>query len=482
MIKSIKLKLWLTLFVTLLLSLGALLGVTYFSMKQRFLDYATGQILDRLAPLEQAVIAVYNEGDSLAPFIDAPSRWTQLRDTTYRQYLQEQQRRPMAPFDPQRRDLSTRESIEKELQHNQRAFFQYLVLYDPNKKAVAGRMKDGAKYVLRSLSTDEGVIAYIGYVKPKDVLRSVDKLFVDQQIRVFGILSLLMVFAALLVTIVMSRWLVNPLTRLSKNAKRVAMGDFSARIDLRADDELGRLCHNFDEMTRSLEKNELTRKQWVADISHEMRTPLSVLKAQIEAMEDGIREASSANLRLLSRNVDSLSLIINDLYELSLADLGELTLHKKRFDLLGLVIQLLAEFSDKFKQKQISVIAPAKEQGAVEIFADKNRIKQVLINLLENSYRYTNSGGGLRVRLNQQQTTIVIEIEDSAPGVPQNKIARIYDRLYRLESSRNRETGGAGLGLSICKGFIDAHGGTIEASSSELGGLKQTITLPQDVT
>lgn len=476
MIKSIKLKLWITLFVALLISLGSLLALTYLSVKQRFLDYATSQILERLEPLEQSIIDVYISADSLYPFTETPSRWNQLRDASYRQYLRDQNRR--AALVQRRADWSEREILEEQLQPDQRAFFQHLVLFDQQRQLVAGRLKEDARYVLRELPYENQIIAHIGYIRPKAFLRSVDKLFLDQQIRSFGTLSIVMVFAALLVTLIVSRWLVKPMSLLASSAKRVAAGDFSVRVGLAGDDELGTLCQDFDEMARSLEHNEITRRQWVADISHEMRTPLSVLKAQIEAMQDGIRSLDSDSLQLLKRNVDSLSGIIDDLYELSLADLGELTLYKTSFSAVDLWQAQLAEFAAKLESKHLDASFNCPD-GQLAMYADEKRLRQLIVNLLENSYRYTDSPGRIHVTLTKDNGTIIMEIEDSSPAVPESALPHIFDRLYRLESSRNRETGGAGLGLSICKSIVEAHEGSIVASLSALGGLKQTIRIPE---
>lgn len=474
MIKSIKLRLWLTIFATLVLSLGTLLTLSYLSVKQRFMDYATQQILERLEPLEQAVIAVYSESLSLNAFKDAPSRWTQLRDATYRQYLQDQNRRTPEILDPKRQDWSERESLEKKLQPDQRAFFQHLVLFDEHKKPIAGRLKEDAHYIFRDLNYANKVIAHIGYIKPNAFLRTVDQLFVDQQIKTFAFLSLAMVFAALLVTLLVSRWLVKPLSLLALSAKRVSAGDFSVRVNSSGNDELGKLCQDFDDMVLSLKKNETLRKQWVADISHEMRTPLSVLKAQIEAMEDGIRSASPENIQLLKRNVNSLSSIIDDLYELSLADIGALTLYKEVIDFNQVVQEVADEFEQKFSTKGIALSLSCRPQKAY-LNADKKRLKQALVNLLENSYRYTNDNGQVIIAVTSSDQSICLTIDDSEPGVPEDMLEKIYDRLFRIEASRNRETGGAGLGLCICKEITQAHNGDIRANHSPLGGLRQTL-------
>lgn len=479
MIKSIKLKLWLTFFVSLVFSLGSLLVLTHYSVKQRFLDYATDQILERLEPLEVAVAEVFSKNQSLKPFLQDPEQWEELQNATYRQYMRHQRFRTSTALGPKQQDWSARQSIEKKLQANQRAFFLDLILVDTKKNLVSGILKDNANYAFRQITLDGELIAYIGYNKPKAFLRSVDKLFVDQQLNVFGMLSVVMVFAALVITMFVARWLVTPLSKLSYNAKKLAQGDFSVRMNSTADDELGTLCQNFDEMARTLEKNEITRKQWVADISHEMRTPLSVLKAQIEAMQDGIRAASQENLNLLKRNVDSISLIVDDLYELSLVDVGALTFHKSDTDLSELIREIVGEFEEKMSQKGLNIHCDKVPMSAHYCYVDKKRIKQLVTNLLENSFRYTDAPGDIHLSLKQDAKQYRLTIEDSAPGVPAESLERIFDRLYRLESSRNRETGGAGLGLSICKGIAEGHGGSILAEASSIGGVKQTIFLPK---
>lgn len=477
MIKSIKLKLWLTLFITLVLSLGALLSLTYFSVKQRFLDNATQQILDRLELLEQAVLQEYKTEHTLDIFRESPARWNQLRDSTYRQYLRDQQTSPTNAFALQQKDWSERESLDNNLQPNQRAFFQHLILLDLDKKLIAGRPKENAKYVYRLLKYNDERLAYIGYIKPKAFLRSVEKLFVDQQIHTFAMLSIAMVFAALVVTLVLSRWLVAPLTHLANVAQKVATGNFSVRVDHKSNDELGHLCDNFNEMTHALEKNETIRKQWVADISHEMRTPLSVLKAQIEAMEDGIRPPTPENLQLLNKNVNAISGIIDDLYQLSLADLASLNLNKSRVNLAEMLFELSEEFLEKFSQKNIHIETKFDPHAHYTALIDVKRIQQVFTNLLENSVRYTDPDGLLRISITAKENYWQIDFEDTAPSVPNDALDKIFDRLYRVESSRNRETGGAGLGLSICESIIEAHDGKISASHSPLGGLKQSIQL-----
>ena len=478
LIKSIKFKLWLTFFITLVLSLGAVLVLTQLSVKNRFLEYATSQILQRLAPLEAAVAESYTTHHSLYQFTENPQLWSTLRDTTYREYLRLQTSRMHFKPDQQ---WNSRQALAEQIKSNQRIFFQHLVLYDHNKILIAGSEKINAQYILRDVLVDERLIGFVGYVKPEAFLSEADKLFIDQQLQSFITISIVIIFTSLLFSLWMSRWLIHPLTQLSDHAKKLAAGDFHSKITHQSKDELGELCRNFNEMAHSLRMNEEARKQWVADISHEMRTPLSVIKAQIEAMEDGIRETSPENLALLSKNTTALNTIISDLYELSLSDLGALTYTKTLVDVSLVLEDAINNFRNRAQDKKLEMIYQPHTHQSIEIFADVQRIVQLFTNILENSIRYTEAPGKIVVELTLAAPYVRIEINDSKPGVPDSSIDKIFDRLYRIDDSRNRNYGGAGLGLSICKNIVDAHNGHISASHSPLGGLNISIDLPMEI-
>lgn len=471
-------KLWLAFFVTLVIGLGAMLLLTQTSVKTHFLNYATSQILERLAPLSDAVVDTYTNHQSLSLFIENPQKWISLRDTTYRQYLRDQKSRKPFYSSPDVINWGGK-GKNKQMEANQRIFFHHLTLHAPDKSLVAGQQLADYHYALQAVISDEETIAYIGYIKPKAFLNPADQVFVDQQLRSFTIISGVMVFASLIIAGVIARWLASPLSQLSVNAKKVTAGDFSTRTPIKRNDEVGELCASFNEMATTLEKNEAQRKQWVADISHELRTPLSVLKAQIEAMEDGIREANPSNLKLLRKNVDALNLLVNDLYDLSLADMGALTYHKVEANLNKILQETCEDFIPKAENKSLNLRYTNDNQTSPLIAnIDKTRFRQLLRNLLENSLRYTDSPGDIQVSIHKQDEMAIIAIEDSPPSIPQDSIEKIFDRLYRVESSRSRNEGGAGLGLSICKNIVDAHHGEIFAEPSTLGGVSIKITLP----
>jgi two-component system sensor histidine kinase BaeS len=173
-----------------------------------------------------------------------------------------------------------------------------------------------------------------------------------------------------------------------------------------------------------------------------------------------------------------LSRLVDDLYQLSLADIGALTYRKEPINLGEALLEAIEFFRGEFETRNIRITHEIPTVGSLTLLADDRRLHQLFSNLLENSLRYTDSGGELRIRLAKGENQATIVFEDSAPGVPEDKLQRLFDRLFRVEGSRSRATGGAGLGLAMCKNIVEAHDGTIVARPSPLGGLWVEITLP----
>lgn len=468
MIKSIKFKIWLTFLITLAVSMMTMLLLTHASMKQGFLHYVNQQTIQKLDYLDKAVTDIYGSSGSLALLTGNMSLWRGLKYQAFRDFIEYQRLRERDGASPPALSLTK----------HQEDFIDQLVLTGADKQLIVGNMDPRKDYSWREVRSDGKIIANIGYVTPTDFLRAVDQHFVRQQLETLSQISIVLVIVSFVVVLLISRWLVNPLTALSQNAKMLASGNFNVRITPQSGDELGQLCNNFNELATTLSSNEKARKQWVADISHEMRTPLAVIKAQIEAMQDGIREPSEKNLTLLKDKVDSVNVLINDLYELSLSDLGAMSYSKEILPLTEIVEQVTEEYNIRARDKGLELQVQNLLTDKDKIFGDSNRLVQMLSNFLENSLRYTDAPGTIKVIACRLNDSLQIHVKDSSPGVPTDKLQQIFDRLFRLESSRNRETGGAGLGLSICKNIIDAHHGTVSASSSDLGGLHILVELP----
>ena len=307
-----------------------------------------------------------------------------------------------------------------------------------------------------------------------------DQAFQAQQLRATWIIAGLSVLLAALVAVLLARGLLAPMRRMTDAARRMAAGDYATRVDVHSRDELGELAADFNHLAASLEANQKMRRQLTADISHELRTPLAVLRGELEALEDGVRPLTATSLASLQAEVSTLSKLIDDLYELSLADVGALAFHMEPLDLADTVCSAVQGFTPRLMEKGIALQLdlPSGSSDAGQVRGDPQRLRQVIQNLLENTLRYTDAGGTLRVHVHADGGWQQIDVQDSAPGVPEAMLPRIFDRLFRVDASRSRAQGGAGLGLSLCQTIIAAHGGSIEARPSPLGGLWIAIRLP----
>jgi two-component system sensor histidine kinase BaeS len=272
--------------------------------------------------------------------------------------------------------------------------------------------------------------------------------------------------------------LVLPIKRLAASMHRLASGEYDTRVAVGPEDELGQLARDFNTLALTLEKNERARRRWVADVSHELRTPLAILRGEIEAIQDGVRQAGPESMRSLHGEVMHLSRLVDDLYQISLYDIGALTYRKGSIDLKEVLEDALAMLGQEFVQKGINLSIELPRDDGCSVFADPDRLSQLFSNLLDNSLKYTDAGGKLSVKLQRGSNTALVEFADSAPGVAADQLERLFDRLYRVESSRNRAKGGAGLGLAICKNIVEAHEGTIAALPSPHGGVLIRVELP----
>jgi two-component system, OmpR family, sensor histidine kinase BaeS len=248
-------------------------------------------------------------------------------------------------------------------------------------------------------------------------------------------------------------------------------------VPVTSGDELGRLASDFNALALTLEKNEQARRSWLADISHELRTPLAILRGEIEALEDGLRQPTPEAIRSLHGEVMRLGRLVDDLQQLALSDLGALTYRKEELDLVPLLAAVIDSYRPELVRNglQLHVELP---RLPVTVFADGERLRQLFANLLDNALKYTDGDGQVEVRLAEEGGQAKIDICDSAPTVAAQELERLFERFYRVEGSRNRASGGAGLGLAICRNIVEAHDGSISARESSLGGLWLEISLP----
>lgn len=366
-------------------------------------------------------------------------------------------------------------------------FFGRISLFDKNEGYLAGQRQTLIPDRLRPLFYKGAVIAYLGIQKSALPSDTMSKDFLAEQADTILLSIAASVLSSAIVASLLALHFRRPILQLANGAKQLADENFDVRLPDQRSDELGELARSFNQVAIKLGKAEQRRRQWVADTSHELRTPISVMRAQLEAMQDGIRSANPENIALMLRQVLSLNKLIDELYLLARSDLGELPYHFQHMDLRALVLDEAANFSEKFSKAQLTLDLHIGDDS-VCLYADPDRLRQVLINLMENSVRYTHTGGLVRLGIKagdayhskgkSYEKSVHILIEDSAPGLAQSELARLGERFYRAEASRSREQGGAGLGLAMCKKIIQTHQGQLSFACSDLGGLAIDIQLP----
>ncbi|MBI1731597.1 MAG: HAMP domain-containing protein [Gammaproteobacteria bacterium] len=352
------------------------------------------------------------------------------------------------------------------------------VLLDADRRPVIGRLGRAEELDLLPIEVAGREVGFLGIRPPPGLTDSQDLYFSERHRHALMAIALLVLALSAIMAWPLSRHLVRPIRELSEGTRRLAAGEYDTRLARGAGDELGQLAEDFNTLAGSLRDQERSRRRWIADISHELRTPLSILQGEIEAMQDGIRPASPERLQVLHNETANLTRLVGDVYELSLSDAGALSYQKRPLELEAVITACVAAHQDKFAARGIELAWLSSCDAPVTVMGDADRLKQLFSNLLANSLRYTDPGGRVEVGLGRRAGLAVVDVRDSAPAVPAEHLPHLFERLYRVDASRSRATGGSGLGLSICRSIIEAHGGRISAQASSLGGLWIQVELP----
>lgn len=357
-------------------------------------------------------------------------------------------------------------------------------LLDARLRRIAGNRQVDDGSLRLAIEVDGRTVGWVAMVPFERALAPGETRFIAQQRRALWLIGAASIAIAALLAFVVTRAQIRRVRSLARATHAVANGQYASRIDVRGSDEsdeLVALALDFNRMAQALEHTEHSRRSFMADISHELRTPLAVIRAEIEAIQDGIRPASPQSLAAAHREVGRLGKLIDDLHDLSLTDAGAPAYRHDLLDLSTVLKTTLDAMAGRLAaaglQLQCSVSgAPLIVRG------DEARLQQLFTNLLENSLRYTWPGGRVRIHCAGLGDDIVVVVEDSKPGVPDDMLEHVFDRFYRVDASRNRASGGSGLGLAICRNIVEAHNGRIVSAASPLGGLSISIQFPAAAT
>ncbi|QQE77816.1 ATP-binding protein [Alicyclobacillus sp. SO9] len=296
--------------------------------------------------------------------------------------------------------------------------------------------------------------------------------------------TVLGLFATALVAVLLGAWLASRITRplkdMTKAMHKIEEGDLETRLSLDTKDEFGQVASAFNQMIDRLYETEQARRHLVADVAHELRTPLTIMQGKLELIQQGVEPAEPSTLLPIQDEVFRLTSLVQDLHRLSLAEVGQLPLHKVPTNIAQLVERVVENFQVEADDHDIQLRYESMDDTNIDLRIDPNRITQVFVNLLGNAMRYTPGEGTVTVSMNATAESIAVAVADTGNGIDEEHLSHIFDRFYRAQADRSRETGGTGLGLAIAKEFVEAHNGTIEVESKVGKGTTFTVSLPRE--
>jgi two-component system sensor histidine kinase BaeS len=460
-------------------------GLARYSFQQGFLEFVGGMEEVRLQKVAQELVIEYESNDSA---------WQWLNEQGLESIMSARQMKglPKPRYEgssnpPRIGDNPNRQGRHQPPPHgrprgplNETTLPQgpATAVFDQSGKFIAGNDKsdlDEAMFVVALFSNNQqiGELRSWPNVEGSSELST---LFARQQFWSSIVIAIFCLLLASAVSWLLARKLLIPIQQLRHSISILNAGKYGDKMSTSRTDELGELMDNVDNLSQTLDKNRSAKSRMFADISHELRTPLTVLAGEIELLKAGIRKFDQANLLSLEQESNRLRHLVDDLYQLSLSDIGGL---KYTFT-VGDFSSCLSNHVNGFTQRALDqgIQISTKITPKISFPFDEKRIEQLFSNLLLNAIAYTDSPGYIQVILTLDKHELQLTINDSAPSVSKEQCNNLFDPLYRLDASRTRRESGAGLGLAISKNIVEAHQGTITASPSSLGGLCMLITLP----
>jgi two-component system sensor histidine kinase BaeS len=354
-----------------------------------------------------------------------------------------------------------------------------LTLVDPQGRPLAGRplpLVDVSAE--RPIVVNGQTVALARLARAPLAAADVDAAFLARQYRGIVLTAVLMLALAVAGAVWAGRRWLRPVREVQDAARRVAKGAFDVRLAPHGNNELADLARDINAMAASLQQLEASRRRWMAELSHEMRTPLAVLRGEVEALVDGVRPLTLDAMQSLQEEVARVTRLVEDFHQLALSDLRALPCSFAPVSPAALLHEAVARLQPRAREAGLALsVDDAAAPGLAHW--DPQRIGQLLSNLLENSLRYTDAPGRVVLQLKASaRGQAELSVDDSAPGVPAADHERLFEPLYRADASRSRRLGGSGLGLSICRAIVRSHGGRIDAGASPLGGLRVVVSLP----
>ncbi len=463
-----RLPLFWKLFLVLTLSAGLVVGALSLAVRlnvsHEFSKYLEGREAVEFQMLATGLSAEYHESAGWQQFADQRGRW--------RAFLRAYN--PSVWERPERH----RGEHENRREHRELASGPRITLLDQTGRRVAGPPPEPEARRFPLMVAGE-TVGWLSISHTERRYRLENERFLRRHFRTLGLVGGSMVVMAVVLALGLSWYLLRPVRKLASATQEIANRRFETRVEIQSQDEFGQLAADFNRMAEQLESFEQQRQQWITDVSHELGTPLAVLQGEIEALQDGLREPTPERMASLHAEVLRLDRIVKDLRLINRVEAGNLELNRVSVGLGELLHETTRRFRERFAESGLAIREQIPEDLPT-VFVDPNRLQQVLDNLLENAVCYVEAPGTVQVRVEAQQDGVLLSVEDTGPGIPAAALPHLFDRFYRVEQSRSRESGGSGLGLAICKQLIEAHGGRITAKPAQPQGLCIEIHLPKE--
>lgn len=446
------------------ISIIAVVGMgiaTRIAFDRGFVDYLNDQGIAQLETLQSKLAAEYEQNGSWDFLLPSPAVWFEIVGIPGG-------REEVPPIGtPQPTDASidvTGTSLR-------------MALFDEEHRFIIGYVEQVANATERPIVADGETVGWLAYNPATEVITAADERFRRQQNVMTVMIGLLAVAVAATLAILLASTLLSPLRRIGSAIGRLAGGDYGVELVQESPEEISQLAADVNHLALVLDRNESVRRNLMADLSHELRTPIAILRAELEAMRDGVRTLTASAVRSLQAEVRTLEVLVNDIHELSSSDAGALSYRMHLVELKDIVDCSVRAFDERRKQRDVTLeyVGFVRDEW---IMGDEGRLNQLLNNLLENSLRYTDAGGVMRITCASDGGIASIRIEDSEPGVPEEVLGQLFDRFFRARPRRKGKGRGSGLGLAICRNIIEAHRGEVRASHSKLGGLRIDVTFP----
>ena len=480
---SIGKKLFIAMMITSLAVVVFIAVLVTFSMRAGFINYILQAELDRFDPLVEQLVERHDASNPGWPELKGKRR--QLSNLI-RQAIppverpngqgrppQQGEQRP-----PPRREGDQNRPPRRVAPGDPMSIAQRIALLGPDETLIVGANFDYSNSGLRVIEDADGkVLGFISIVRPGVSDNASNAIFLKDQLRVLGLTLFMALLLSAIAAYLLARQFTKPVERLVSGTDALAKGEYDLRLEKTSEDEFGNLVEQFNKLAAQLSAQEKAERQWMSDTSHELQTPIAVLRAEIEAMQDGVRNADKKTLSTLHQSVTRLSALVKDISQLSNAREGRLVVNWTREDITDMAAQAAQKAHGLIEDAGLTLETNLQDGLMAE--CDAMRVGQLLDNILNNARRYTQAPGTIKLSVkSDDKKHVIIRVDDSNNCPPEPARKKLFDRFYREDQSRARASGGSGLGLSICKLIVEAHNGKIMAEPSTMGGLAMIIKLP----